>query len=160
AQFGVEKARLLVRLAEVQRIPDINVNLVIQGDRTTEPFSTTANVNIGAALPLWDRNQGNIQAARSLLGRALEDNARVRNDLTSRVAEAFERYDNNRSLLKMYKEQILPNQIQAFRSAVARHDAVGKADVSFNDLVTSQQTLASLITTYLGVLNDQWTAVV
>jgi outer membrane protein TolC len=60
----------------------------------------------------------------------------------------------------MYKKQMLPNQVQAFRAAVARHVAVGDKTVSYNDVVTAQQTLASVISGYLTVLSDQWRAVV
>jgi cobalt-zinc-cadmium efflux system outer membrane protein len=160
AQLGVEKARLVARLAEVQPIPDITVHLGIQKDYTTPPFGTVANLNIGMPIPFWNRNQGNIQNARAQLGRAMLENARVRNDLTSKVAEAFQRYDNNRVLLSMYRDSILPNQVQAFRAAVARHAAVGDKSVSYLDLVNSQQTLANLITGYLTALNDQWSSVV
>ena len=76
------------------------------------------------------------------------------------MADAFERYDNNRTLLELYKKDILPNQVQAFRAAVARHAAVADKSVSYNDVVTAQQTLATLINSYLGALNDQWTSVV
>lgn len=158
ATFGVERARLLARLAEVQPYPDVTLHLAFQKDYTTPPFSSVANVNVGVPFPLWNQNRGGIQAAHALLRRALADNQRVRNDLTSRLAEAFERYHNNRRILDMYKKEILPNQVQAYRAAVARHAAVG--GVSYNDLVTSQQTLAGLISTYLGALSDQWTAVI
>jgi cobalt-zinc-cadmium efflux system outer membrane protein len=160
AQLGVEKTRLQSRLAEVQPFPDVTVHVAVQKDYTTPPFGTVANVNVGVPFPLWNRNQGNIRAAEAQWRRAQDDNDRIRNDLTSRVAEAFERYDNNRALLKMYQTQILPNQVQAFRAAVARHAAVGDKSVSYNDLVTSQQTLSTLITSYQGALSDQWNAVV
>jgi cobalt-zinc-cadmium efflux system outer membrane protein len=160
AQFGVEKARLQARLAEVQPFPDVTVQVGLQKDYTAPPFGAVANVNVGVPIPFWNRNQGNIQTARAQLGRALQENARVQNDLTSKVAEAFQRYENNRVLLAMYKDTILPNQVQAFRAAVARHAAVGDKGVSYFDLVNSQQTLASLIRDYLGALNDQWTSVV
>ena len=160
AQLGVEKTRLLARLAEVQPFPDVTVHVAVQKDYTTPPFGTVANVVVGVPFPLWNRNQGNIRATDAQWRRALDDNDRIRNELTSRVAEAFERYDNNRALLKMYQTQILPNQVQAFRAAVARHAAVGDKSVSYNDLVTSQQTLSTLITSYLGALGDQWSAVV
>ena len=158
ATFGVEKGRHLVRLAEVQPFPDVNVNLVVQRDFTTPPFGTTYNVGVGVPIPLWDRNQGNIQSARAQLQRALQENLRVRNDLTSRVAEVFGRYETQRTMLKLYREQMLPNQVQAFRAAVGRH--VADKTVSYYDLVTSQQTLAGLIASYLGALSDQWTSVV
>ncbi|MBI1832675.1 MAG: TolC family protein, partial [Planctomycetes bacterium] len=160
ATFGVEKARLLARLAEVQPYPDLTVHVAFQKDYTTPPFGSVANVNVGVPFPLWHRNQGGIQAANALLRRSLDDNQRLRNELTSKVAEAFERYENNRRVLDMYKKEILPNQVQAYRAAVARHSAGDKEKVTFNDLVNSQQTLAGLITNYLGALSDQWTAVV
>jgi hypothetical protein len=53
---------------------------------------------------------------------------------------------------------MLPNQVQAFRAAVARHDA--DKTVSYNDLVASQQMLSNLIANYLTALSDQWMAVV
>lgn len=158
ATFAVDKSRLLVRLAEVQPFPDVNVNLVVQRDFTTPPFGTTYNVNVGMPIPLWDRNQGNIQSARAQLQRALQENLRVRNDLTSRVAEAFARYETNRTMLELFRTQMLPNQVQAFRAAVARHDA--DKTVSYNDLVASQQMLSNLIANYLTALSDQWMAVV
>jgi cobalt-zinc-cadmium efflux system outer membrane protein len=160
AQFGVERNRFLTRLAEVQPYPDVTVHVAFQKDFTTPPFGTVANVNVGVPFPLWNRNQGSIQAARANLRRALEDSARVQNDLTIRTADAFERYENNRVLLILYKEQILPSQVKAFRAALARHNVEREGKVSYYDVVTSQQTLAGLINSYLGALGDQWTAVV
>ncbi len=158
AQIGVDRYRALVRLAEVQPYPDVTVHVAFQKDFTTPPYGTVANVNVGVPFPLWNRNQGNIQAARANLRRAMEEGGRIQNDLTIRIADAFERYDNNRVLLNLYKEQILPSQVKAFRAALARHAIEGK--ISYYDVVTSQQTLAGLISNYLGALADQWTAVV
>lgn len=158
AQFGVERQRSLVRLAEVQPYPDVTVHVAFQKDFTTPPYGTVANVNVGVPFPLWNRNQGGLQTARANQRRAMEESARVQNDLTSRTADAFERYENNRVLLNLYKEQILPSQVKAFRAALARHAIEGK--ISYYDVVTSQQTLAALISNYLGALADQWTAVV
>lgn len=160
AQLGVERQRVLARLAEVQPYPDLTVNTAFQRDFTSPPFGAVANITVGVPFPLWNRNQGGIQAARAQLRRALEDNDRVRNELTGKVAAAFERYDNNRTLLEMYKKNILPNQVQAFRAALARHVALGPLEISYNDVVTSQQTLVSLINNYLGALSEQWAAVV
>ncbi|MSQ93992.1 MAG: TolC family protein [Gemmataceae bacterium] len=160
AQLAVERQRLLVRLAEVQPFPDITVHTAFQRDYTTPPFGAVANINVGVPFPLWNRNQGGIQTARAELRRALEDTLRVRNELTARVAAAFERYDNNRVLVDTYKKNILPNQVQAFRAAVARHVAEGDKVISYNDVVMSQQTLVGLVNSYLGALSEQWSSVV
>jgi cobalt-zinc-cadmium efflux system outer membrane protein len=158
ARINVERGKTLVRLAQLQPYPDLSMNVAVQKDYTTPPFEAVTSVTVGAPFPLWNRNQGNIQYARAQLRRALEETDRVRNDLTSRTAEVFERYENNRTLLEMYKNQILPNQVQAFRAAVIRHAAV--KDVSYNDIVTVQQSLASTISTYLSTLGEQWVAVI
>ena len=50
------------------------------------------NINIGVPFPLCNRNQGNIQAARAQRLRAVDEETRVGNDLTSKVAEVFERF--------------------------------------------------------------------
>src|SRR5207237_4705504 len=63
AEAGVARARYNLRLAEVTPIPDVALKLVVQKDFTTPPFYTTANVEIGVPVPVWDRNQGNIQQA-------------------------------------------------------------------------------------------------
>ena len=160
AQHAVDKARLLARLEEVQPYPNPTVHVAFQKDFTTAPFGTVANINVGVPVPFWNRNQGNIQSARAALARALDENHRVRNELTAKVAAAFERYENNRTLLEMYRTQILPNQVQAFRASVARHAAVGDKQVSYNDLVNAQQSLAGLTNSYLGALSGQWDAVV
>src|SRR5262249_31938595 len=117
---------------------------------------------VSVPVPVWDRNQGNIRQAQGSLLKATEEAHRVRDDLSSKLAEAFERYDNNRVLLGLYRAQILPSQVQSFRAAVKRHAIVGedKGGLGFLDLITAEQNLATTITAYLGVLRDQWTAVV
>ncbi|MBI2806724.1 MAG: TolC family protein [Planctomycetes bacterium] len=161
AQYGVERARALLQLAQMQPIPDMAIGYVMQRDMTSNPQFLTQNIRLGFSLPVFDRNQGNIQQARAWLVRAMQEDGRVRNDLSARAAAAFERYENNRVLLDMYKKQMLPNQVQAFRAAVARHAAVGDVkNVSYNDIVMSQQTLANLITQYLVALAEQWASVV
>jgi cobalt-zinc-cadmium efflux system outer membrane protein len=160
AQMGIDKARLNVQLAQVMPIPDVDFRVMLQHDYTTPPFQTVTSVVMQAPIPVFDRNQGNVYQARANLQRAIEESHRVRNALTTRVADAFERYENNRLLLELYRDQMLPNQVQAYRAAVARHSAVGeKGGVSYYDLVTSQQSLSGLITSYLSALRDQWQSV-
>jgi cobalt-zinc-cadmium efflux system outer membrane protein len=161
AQTSVDKAQVDLRLAQVQNMPDVDLRYMVQKDYTTPPFGTVHSVVVGMQVPIFDRNQGHIRQAQALLLRATEQAPRVRAELTARLAEAFERYENNRALLDLYRTQMIPNQVQAFRATVARHFRGGeKAGVSYNDLVTAEQTLVGLITNYINTLRDQWTAVV
>ena len=156
---AVQKAQIDLKLAKLIPYPDVSVAVTVQHDNTVPPFGTTANVQIGVPIPVWDRNQGAIQAAEGALMRADEESARVRNDLTARVAEAFERYDNNRRILTYYRSSILPDQVRAYRALYLRHH--NEPDqVNLQDVVNAQQLLAQSVTTFLVTLNAQWTAVV
>jgi cobalt-zinc-cadmium efflux system outer membrane protein len=162
ARMLVEKHRSLLAVARSMPIPDTLYNLAVLEDNSPGPgpFRTTAVVTTGWALPIWDRNQGGIQQAQGNLLHYAEENHRVRSDLTSRLADAFERYEDNRILIDMYRKEMLPNQVQAFRSSVQRHSRGPVGDVGFLDLVVAEQTLVSVITSYIGVLHDMWFATV
>src|SRR5262249_6017644 len=58
-----------------------------------------------------------------------------------------------------YRQSILPNQARAYRAVYERYQHQPEK-VSFNDVVTAQQTLSTALQTYLTVLAAQWTAVV
>src|SRR5262249_51633421 len=51
AETGVEKARLLLRLAQVQPIPDVDVRVVLQNDTTNTPHAFSAGVQVGIPFP-------------------------------------------------------------------------------------------------------------
>src|SRR5205823_9682116 len=104
-------------------------------------------------------NQGNIIQAQGVLMRAIEEPHRVRDDLTSRLAAAFEQYDNSRILLELYRKQIIPDQVRAYQGVYQRHNTQ-PGTVSFGDVVNAQQTLLSVITTYVTTLGQAWTSVV
>jgi cobalt-zinc-cadmium efflux system outer membrane protein len=156
---GVQKAQIDLKLARVTPIPDINVNAVVQKDNTTPPFNTTVNVQVGMPIPVWDRNQGAIQAAEAALVRAEEESGRVRNDLTARVAEAFERYDNNLRIVQYYRAGILPDQVRAYRALYLRRHREPD-QVTLQDVVNAQHILGESVTTYVATLSALWTAVV
>jgi cobalt-zinc-cadmium efflux system outer membrane protein len=156
-----DKARYNLRLAEVTAIPDVTVQTSLINDASLGVNNRlVAGVSASVPVPVWDRNIGGIQQARGVLMRAVEEQHRVRDDLTQRVADAFRRYDENRYLLELYRLEILPKQVQAFRATVTRHYAGDTAKVAFTDLITSEQNLVSVIGPYIAALGAQWQAVV
>ena len=89
--------------------------------------------------------------------RACSEYERARNDLFTNLADTFARYETNRQTAQQYRSSILVDQVRAYRGAYQRYQVDPDAD--FNDVVTSQQTLASTISTYIQLLGDQWQAV-
>src|SRR5207244_1013889 len=158
AANGVARARTQVRIAEVTPVPDVNLKVVVQKDFTAPPFATTANVEVGVPVPVWDRNQGGIQQAQGQLARALDESRRVQLDLLNRLADAIERYQSNRRLVESYRNQILPDLVRAYRGVVQRYQQEPEK-VNYNDIITTQQALVTSLANYLTALAAQWQAV-
>lgn len=160
ADNAILKARYNLRLAEVTIYPDITVQASVTNDETPPgPNRITAGMQISGALPVWNTNRGAVQAAKGALLRAIEEPHRVRDDLTGRVADAYRRYLENHQLMELYHKEILPKQVQAFRSTVQRHYGGEAGGVGYNDLVAAEQNLVTVIGNYITVLQNQWLAV-
>ncbi|MGA2253678.1 MAG: TolC family protein [Thermoguttaceae bacterium] len=158
AQNAVARAQYQLRLARITPVcPNIDTNTVIEHDYTTPPFGTVASLQVGVPLPIFDNNRGNIIAAEAALVRACSEYERARNDLFTNLADTFARYETNRQTAQQYHSSILVDQVRAYRGAYQRYQVDPDAD--FNDVVTSQQTLASTISTYIQLLGDEWQAV-
>lgn len=152
------QGQLHVRLAEVTPIPDINVYSAVQRDFTVPTIDrTTYNLQLGVPLPIFDRNQGNIVKSRGELVRASRQLYRVRLDLTALLADAFERYENNRLQMEYYRNRILPDMARVYRGVYERHQQESDV-VGFTDVVFAQQNLLNAITTYIAAMTDRWTA--
>lgn len=158
AENSYQKAQLQLRLAQVMPKPDLDLSYKLQYDKTTLPNNAVHSINIGFDLPLWNRNQGGIREAEGRLFSADDERERVQNDLTARIAAAFEKYDNARSLTLMYRDQIVPDQTRAYRNIYRRYDTVPES-LNFNDVVTAQQTLAESIRNYVDTLGNLWESV-
>lgn len=158
ARNGEMQARIMLRLAEVTPIPDVNVYSAIQKDFTTPPVTrTTYNLQIGVPVPIFDRNKGGIRNAQGNLIRSCEEFARVRNELTAQLAEAYERFQNNKRLIETYRLRVIPDQSRAYRAIYQRHQQEPER-VGFGEVVVAQQALLNSITAYMAALAAQWSA--
>src|SRR5437763_16376281 len=100
---------------------DVDVRGVLQKDNTGPPGNLVYSVQVGVTLPIYDRNQGNIRKAQADLLQAEEEGRRVRDGLTSRLAEAYGRYIYNRQRLEYFQKFMLPDQVRAFRGVSQSH---------------------------------------
>ena len=67
AAAEAEQARVEVRQAEVRPVPNVQTMTTVAHDFTTR--APMASVQVGLPLPLWDKNQGNVAAAKYRLRR-------------------------------------------------------------------------------------------
>jgi outer membrane protein, heavy metal efflux system len=122
ADVAVERARL--ELAEVQRIPDINLDLFY---RRLETSRTDAfDVGIAIPLPLFDRNQGSIREAKASVAAAEARSRSTRNELEREMRQAHTRLESALADARILREVILPRAeivLQAFERRYAAGDA-------------------------------------
>ena len=155
-------ARNTLRQAEVNLIlqqrtpyPDLQANASVQYDNTVQNMQI--GLQIGMALPLFDRNPGAIRQAQWQISRATEDLFAKQNDLMSQLADALSRYEANRVAVENYRKKIIPSLTQAYRAMVRRYQAEPDK-VGFNDIVVAQQNLSQAMQSYLTALDAQWRA--
>jgi cobalt-zinc-cadmium efflux system outer membrane protein len=158
ARNGLDKARYNLKLAQITPFPNVDINVAVLKELSLPPKQFTHTLSVGVPLPIWDQNKGNIIAAEAALVRATEEPHRVETNLTNLLATAYLGYKNNLNALESYRLYILPDQIRTYRGILARRQIDPLA--AFADLVTAQQTLASNVTTYLGILSSLWSSVV
>lgn len=163
AGMEVMQAKYNLQLQRFIPIPDVNLRVMLQKDRTGPPFQTAPSVIVGFPVPIWDKNQGNILGAQAALIHQEEQAHNARTKLTYDLAEAYERYANNRVILGYYRDHILPDLARVYEGVYERYqrEPMGglTANIEFTDIIVAQQNLAQAVATYLKTLGNQWQAV-
>lgn len=157
ARNQIAQARANITLQRRLPIPDLQTNTYQQYDNLAQTYQF--GIQLGIQLPISDRNQGNIRTARARVAAAGESLRATENDLQGKLAEAFGRYEANVKIARSYREQVLPDLVQAYRGLV-RQFQVEPEKVGFNDIVVAQQNISQAIQAYQAALEAQWKAVV
>ncbi len=151
----IVQSQYLSRLEYIRpRIPDVDFYGTYQHAYGVPPFVNSYNFQVGAPLPIWDRNQGNILATQSSIINRERAYAATQNDLSGKVAEILGRYDTARAVAVNYRHQILPDQVRTYRGVYSRYRA--GQEVNFGDVIVAQQTLSLAVTEYGNVLDQLW----
>ncbi len=154
AQQNVYRAQAALRRAEVEPIPNIDVQTGAQYDFSTN--TTVANLIVELPIPIHNRNQGNILKAQSALVHAGREFERIELDLRNRLAAAVERYSNASAEIVRYKSSILPDAKESLKLLSDAYQAEGKID--FVRLLIAQRTNFQTQIEYLNALRDWWAA--
>jgi len=109
---------------------------------------------LGIELPLFNRNQGNISAARADIARAQAEKDRVALTLRERAAAVADQYANARLMAERYRDAILP---LAKKSYSLMYDRYGEMLASFPRVLESKRKLFELQGEYIGALEGVWT---
>jgi outer membrane protein, heavy metal efflux system len=135
AQARVCQSRANLDRQCVQPVPNLDVQLSAGADNGTN--SGLINLQIGAPIPVFNKNQGNIAAARADLTRASREVNRIENSIRSRIGEVSRDYDSSMVAVEKYAKDILPNAAEGMRLAELAYKA---GETSFVQVLVAQQS--------------------
>ncbi len=153
AAAEAEQARGEVRAAEVKPVPNVHTMTTVAHDYVTR--APMASVQLGVALPVFDRNRGNIAAAQARLVAAEAGVGQARLRATERLAGAYQRYENARRQLDLYRTRVLPDAAAALEQIDRVYAARGER---FFDTLDARRVLTQARTDYAQTLGDLWAA--
>ena len=104
---------------------------------------------------MWNRNQGNIRAARAELAMAGQDVGRVENELAERVAIALRTYSAAVKLAEQYRTEVLPKAEETYLLSL---EAFKGAQFEYLRVIQSQRSVAEARLEYNRALGEAWRA--
>jgi cobalt-zinc-cadmium efflux system outer membrane protein len=158
AQQAVERAELSLVQARKAPIPDLQVTGILAQnyeplETTRKPTGLQGGAQIGVQLPIFNRNQGNVAAAKGEIESAKQDLARVKLQLQRYLASIFRDYSSARLIVQQYKTEMLPRAEQAYRLYRTNYQRMAGA---YPQVLISQRTLFQLEADYVLALENAW----
>jgi cobalt-zinc-cadmium efflux system outer membrane protein len=140
----IRAAGVDVRLAKAQAVPNVNVQLVVQRDRV-EKFTSISPL-VSVPLPIFNRNQGNIQNAAALLAQQRSEHQRITLALRDQLAAAFQQYQSARGQADRLKTEIIPRAKQNLELTTQGYKS-GQFDIA--RVLAARQTYYETKTAYI-----------
>ncbi|HEY1215467.1 MAG TPA: TolC family protein [Bryobacteraceae bacterium] len=162
AEQAAVAAQAQLRSARRESVPDITVRAGLQQsyeaiNQTGRPVGVQGFGTATIALPIFNRNQGNVQAAEAELERAQAEVSRVRLSLRQVAEPLVQRYLASQAQATRYKQEMIPRASRAYRLYLDRYRAMAAA---YPQVIVSQRTLFQLQISYIQVLQQLWTSAV
>ncbi|PHR98621.1 MAG: hypothetical protein COA78_25905 [Blastopirellula sp.] len=147
----VERARWAVARARAGAIPNLQVGAVVQHASITD--EVVVGVQVGMAIPYWNKNSGAIQSAQSELIAAQRNVDRLELQLSQQLAIAFRDYHLAQVSVDRYNNSLLPKAIDIVDLVHKRLDA---GETNYVNLFTAQRTLLGIQVEWLESLDRYW----
>jgi cobalt-zinc-cadmium efflux system outer membrane protein len=147
AMNDVERARWSVERARAGRLPNVTTIASVHKDNASG--DTIAGFGLGMPLPIFDRNQGNIQKAQADVAGAHRNVERVRLALENRLAEVYRQHITSSQQVERYRKEIIPDAKEAL--ALATEGYQGQ-EFGYLDLLAAQRVFFESSLSYLDAL--------
>jgi outer membrane protein, heavy metal efflux system len=162
SELTVAREEAALRRAKVEKTPDVvargglryNRELLEKGGR---PVGLEGFFDVGLEIPFFNRNQGNIEAAKANLERARRDVERVRLSLRLRMARAYKQYQDSLTRVEKYRTQMIPRAQKAYDLYLASFRQMAAA---YPQVLIAQRNLFQLHEHYISDLITTWQSAV
>lgn len=151
ARFGTEVAHREATLAreKAAAVPDLTLNAGAR--QINETKDTTAVLGFSLPLPLWNRNQGNILAARQQIGRAGAEQTAVAATLMTELNDAYQNLSRAQSTILILRADVLPGADSALTATTEGYEA---GRFSYLDVLDARRTAAGARIQYLQAITE------
>ena len=159
--ISIRRSELQLAQARQARIPDLFARGGVRYNRELSEITRGAIgpegiFDLSVELPLFNRQQGAIAAAKAMRARAALEPARVRRSVDSRFAEVWLAYEQARTAAQRYQREMLPATEKALTLYRANYKAMSG---SYPNVLQTQRTYFQLQEEYLEILQSGWAAV-
>ncbi len=162
AQANVALAEVRLKSAQREKVPNLNLKA---GEWYSGEVLGATNIKSGpesfveasVQLPLWNRNQGNIEAARVELERARQDVTRTQLLTRNRAEPLAQQYQTARYTAEKYRTEMLPRARRAYQLEVLKYQQMAQ---TYPHVLAAQRLLFTLQLGYVQALNQAWQAAI
>jgi cobalt-zinc-cadmium efflux system outer membrane protein len=153
AQSEIERSEILLRRAVVQPFPNITVGGGYM-HQVTDP-NKMAMFQVSLPLPLWNKNQGAINAAEANVVRAGHAARKIELDLVRQLAAATGRFEAAQQQVTKFEKSILPKANESVRLT---QQAFEQGQFDLMRVLQSQRVLIESELNYLTAQEARWTS--
>lgn len=147
AKLEIDAREAMTRIERSRAIPNITISAGVVNNQ--EIGLNQALFGLSIPIPVFDRNQGNVQEAASRTFKAEDELIAVKNRIQTNLATQYERLNAARQATLSLQSDILPNAQSAF-DAANRGFSLGK--FNFLDVLDAQRTLYQAKSQYINAL--------
>ncbi len=157
AELGVLRAEAVLARAKREPIPDLQLRGGLQqnGELLSEPSGRAVGLqgfaDVGVRIPIFNRNQGNIESAKADLERTKREVERVKLVLRERAASVVQNYTFSQTAVDRYKNQMIPRAQKAYEMYTKKYQEMAAA---YPQVLIAQRTLMQLEVSYIATLES------
>jgi outer membrane protein, heavy metal efflux system len=159
AEAASDHAQSLLARSRREPIPDVQVRGGMEYnnellDRLPFAKGWEGIAEVSVPIPIFNRSQGDVAAARANVDRAELEKRRIALTLRDRAAAAVDQYANARLMAVEFRDEILPRAKKAYGLMSEKY---GLMLASYPRVLESQRRLYELQIEYIAALEGVWT---